>query len=61
VDKTIRIWDVETGRELHTLTKHTDPIFSVAYSPDGRNIVSGATDNTLKIWGLVEVRQWQDD
>ena len=33
-----------------TLTGHSEPVFSVAYSPDGKHIVSGSRDNTVKIW-----------
>jgi WD40 repeat protein len=46
--KTIKIWDAETGRELYTLRGHTDPVGAVAYSPDGRRIVSVGTE--IKIW-----------
>ena len=33
-----------------TLTGHSDFVESVAYSPDGKHIVSGSRDNTVKIW-----------
>jgi WD40 repeat protein len=35
---------------LMTLNKHSDSVRSVAYSPDGRRIVSGSDDGTIKIW-----------
>jgi WD40 repeat protein len=35
---------------LCTLTGHSDPVSSVAYSPDGKHIVSGSFDNTVKVW-----------
>ena len=35
---------------LCTLTGHSDSVFSVAYSPDGKHIVSGSYDNTVKVW-----------
>jgi len=49
-DKTIKIWEVATGKELRTLTGHSDIVFSVAYSPDGRYLASGSRDKTIKIW-----------
>ncbi|WP_177428665.1 WD40 repeat domain-containing protein, partial [Candidatus Venteria ishoeyi] len=49
-DNTLKIWDADTGVELHTLTGHTDWIIAVAYSPDGSRIVSGINNSTLKIW-----------
>ena len=33
-----------------TLTGHSGSVSSVAYSPDGKHIVSGSSDNTVKIW-----------
>jgi len=33
-----------------TLRGHSDWVSSVAYSPDGKHIVSGSYDNTVKIW-----------
>ena len=33
-----------------TLTGHSGPVYSVAYSPDGKHIVSGSGDKTVKIW-----------
>ena len=35
---------------LCTLTGHSGYVLSVAYSPDGKHIVSGSRDNTVKIW-----------
>lgn len=35
---------------LMTLTGHWGWVYACAYSPDGRRIVSGAMDNTLKLW-----------
>ena len=41
-DKTIRLWDVETGELCRTLTGHTQSVLSVAWSPDGhRQFPSG--------------------
>src|SRR5262249_26236503 len=40
-DRTVRLWDAEAGRELLTLRGHTGQIWGVAFSPDGRRLVSG--------------------
>ena len=47
-DKTLRVWDLETGRELLTLEGHS----GVSVSPDGRRAVSASDDKTLKVWDL---------
>jgi WD40 repeat protein len=50
LDKTVRIWDLATGRELHTLTGHEGGIQAVAMSADARRLVSGSYDCTAKVW-----------
>ena len=50
-DKTIKIWDANTGQCLKSLEGHSDYVNSVAFSPDGTKIISGSTDTTVKIWG----------
>ncbi|XP_013102393.1 F-box-like/WD repeat-containing protein ebi [Stomoxys calcitrans] len=49
-DSTVRLWDVERGMCIHTLTKHTEPVYSVAFSPDGKYLASGSFDKCVHIW-----------
>jgi len=49
-DKTLKLWDIETGLLLKTFEGHTDEVLSVALSPDGRLALSGSKDKTLKLW-----------
>ncbi|TDL13687.1 WD40 repeat-like protein, partial [Rickenella mellea] len=50
-DKTIRVWDAETGTvTLGPLEGHTEGISSVAFSPNGKHIVSGSDDETIRVW-----------
>ncbi len=35
---------------LHKLMGHTDGVYTVAFSPDGRYLATGSFDNTLKLW-----------
>ncbi|MDJ0731240.1 MAG: hypothetical protein QNJ33_14735 [Crocosphaera sp.] len=55
-DKTIKLWLVETGEELVTLTGHTEKVTSIALSSDNLFLVSGSKDKTLKLWNLKEKR-----
>ncbi|MEE1097710.1 MAG: hypothetical protein U0K83_05205, partial [Bacteroidales bacterium] len=50
-DKTIKIWDANTGQCLQTLEGHKYSVNSVAFSHDGTKIISGSVDKTIKIWG----------
>jgi transducin (beta)-like 1 len=49
-DSTIKLWDMEEGACTHTLTRHTDPVYSVAFSPNGQYLASGSFDKCLHIW-----------
>uniref|UniRef100_A0A8C9TU42 Transducin beta like 1 X-linked n=1 Tax=Scleropages formosus TaxID=113540 RepID=A0A8C9TU42_SCLFO len=52
-DSTVRLWDVERGICIHTLTKHQEPVYSVAFSPDGKFLASGSFDKCVHIWNTV--------
>jgi WD40 repeat protein len=51
-DATLRLWDVEAGRELRRFVGHTDRVLAVAVSPDGRSALTGACDRSLRLWDL---------
>jgi len=51
-DNTVRLWDAETGKELHRFAGHTDGVRQAVVSPDGRYALSGAADRTLRLWRL---------
>ena len=56
-DKTLKVWEVESGRELRTLAGHTDLVNGVALSGDGRLAVSASGDQTLKVWEVESGRE----
>ena len=51
-DHTLKVWDLESGQELHTLQGHTGSVVSVAVTPDGARAISASSDHTLKVWDL---------
>jgi glucose repression regulatory protein TUP1 len=48
----VRLWDARTGQLLERFDGHKDSVYSVAFSSDGKSIVSGSLDKTLKIWDI---------
>ncbi|NET74532.1 MAG: WD40 repeat domain-containing protein, partial [Sphaerospermopsis sp. SIO1G2] len=51
-DETIKLWNVETGKEIRTFKGHNDPVTSVIYNPDGKILASGSRDKTIKLWDI---------
>ncbi|HWO20792.1 MAG TPA: AAA family ATPase [Kofleriaceae bacterium] len=56
VDRTLKLWDLETGRLAVTLEGHADAVLACAVTPDGRRAISGSVDRTLKVWDLAAGR-----
>ena len=51
-DRTLRVWDLESGICLNTLEGHSGTVTSVSLTPDGRRAISGSDDHTLRVWNL---------
>jgi eukaryotic-like serine/threonine-protein kinase len=54
LDGTVRLWDLEGGKEVKRLKGHTAEIQSVMFSADGRQAISSSwvPDNTVRLWNL---------
>ncbi|KAF9678555.1 hypothetical protein SADUNF_Sadunf07G0046900 [Salix dunnii] len=53
-DSTVKLWDVEFGKLLCSLDGHREPVYSVAFSPNGEYLASGSLDRCINIWSLRE-------
>jgi WD40 repeat protein len=51
-DRTVRLWEVATGKQLLSLRGHEALVYGVAFSPDGQKALSGSFDTTVRLWRL---------
>jgi WD40 repeat protein len=51
-DKTVRLWDVQTGECMRIFTGHRGMVLSLAMSSDGRYMASGDEDGAILMWDL---------
>jgi WD40 repeat protein len=52
LEHSLKVWDLEAGRELRILSGHSGGVTCVAVSRDGRQAVSASLDHTVKVWDL---------
>ncbi|KAG0349000.1 cross-pathway control WD-repeat protein cpc2 [Podila humilis] len=52
-DKTLRLWDLNSGNTTRRFVGHTNDVLSVSFSADNRQIVSGSRDKTIKLWNTL--------
>ena len=51
-DRTLRLWNADTGKELLVFKGHTERIVGAALSSDGKRILSGSYDKTVRLWDV---------
>ena len=51
------LWDVGTGQRIHTFSGHINHVYHICFSPDGKQILSGSVDGSVKLWDTVTGRE----
>jgi WD40 repeat protein len=51
-DRTIRLWDVKTGKQVMVFKGHSDEVRCIVFSPDGKTLASGSKDRTIRLWDV---------
>jgi WD40 repeat protein len=62
-DKTIKLWDAASGKELRSFAGpqgHQSLVLSIAFSPSGDFLVSGGADNFAKIWDVPSAKPFRE-
>jgi WD40 repeat protein len=54
---TVKVCDVESGRQVWALRGHTDDVGTVSWSPDGRRLATASSDKTAKVWDAENGKQ----
>lgn len=50
--KKIKLWDVDSGKELAVIEGHNNWVTALAFLPDGKTLVSGSEDTTVRFWDV---------
>jgi eukaryotic-like serine/threonine-protein kinase len=59
-DSAVKVWDSHTGKLVRSFRGHTGLVSSLAFSADGRRLVSGSRDHTVKVWDVTHLKEIPD-
>lgn len=56
-DKSAKLWDLNTGREVRSFLGHEASVTTASFSPDGKYLLTGSNDQTIRIWDVSSGRE----
>jgi WD40 repeat protein len=56
-DRTLRLWEIASGKEIMKFEGHIDDVTSVCFSPDGCYVLSGSLDCTIRLWEIASGKE----
>jgi WD40 repeat protein/serine/threonine protein kinase len=57
LDKTVKLWDINTGKLQATLKGHSAHVHAVSWERDGRRLASGDSDGNIKLWDATTLKE----
>ncbi|KIK39017.1 hypothetical protein CY34DRAFT_808779 [Suillus luteus UH-Slu-Lm8-n1] len=57
IESSVKIWDAKTGKLVATLKGHTDTVLCLAWTKDGKTLISGSHDSSIRIWNTTNWQQ----
>jgi WD40 repeat protein/serine/threonine protein kinase len=51
-ERAVRLWDLDTGKEVRVLAGHTDRVVSVGFDARGERLVTASWDRTARVWDV---------
>jgi WD40 repeat protein len=56
-DKSIKLWELSTGREVKSFLGHEMSVTALDFSSDGKLLLSGSNDKTVKLWDIISGKE----
>ncbi|KIK45699.1 hypothetical protein CY34DRAFT_503186 [Suillus luteus UH-Slu-Lm8-n1] len=57
IEPSVKIWNAKTGKLVATLKGHTDPVQCLAWTKDGKTLISGSSDHSIRTWNTTNWKQ----
>jgi len=54
LDASVKLWDADSGAQLHSLTLHSDAVYGLAFDPTGERLCSGGFDGYCHLWNVAD-------